>query len=153
MAANTGKTHNRWTRVWVDDVAAGTARDISTDVTSVDIPIVYETQDVTGYSDGVDNFQLGHPSVNITMSGNLNNTATTGSHIVLSGIVGIVDDDGSNAPYTVTVQYGIRKAPETGDPEFEGEFYCSEYNLSGDLTWTATFVPASSTLPAWGTMA
>ena len=152
MAVNTGKSHNRWTRVLVDSVTAGAAQDISPDVTSVDIPIIYATADVTGYSDEVDNFQLGHPSMNVTMSGHLSNTAGTGSHIVLSGIVGVVDEDAANAPFTVTVRYGIRKAPEAGDPEFEGEFFCTEYNLSGDLTWTATFVPATSTAPLWGTM-
>ena len=150
MAANTGKSNARWIRVWVDDVTAGTPRDISTSVTNVTVPINYATEDVTGYSDGVTNVSIGHPSMNVTMDGVLDNTATTGSHIVLSGIVGIVDDDASNAPYTVTVQIGIRKAPEAGDPEFEGEFYCAEYNLNGDLTWNASFHPASSTAPAWG---
>ena len=153
MAANTGKSNARWIRVWVDDQAGGTARDLSTSVTDVTIPINYSTADVTGYSDGVINVSIGQPSMNVTMSGVLDNTATTGSHIVLSGIVGKADNDADNAPYTITVQVGIRKAPESTDPEFEGEFYCSEYNLNGDLTWNASFHPASSTAPAWGTMA
>ena len=150
MAANTGKSNARWIRVWVDDtVGAGTPRDISTSVTNVTVPINYATADVTGYSDGVTNVSIGQPSMDVTMDGVLDNTATTGSHIVLAQILGIVDD-ASNAPFTVTVQVGIRKAPEAGDPEFEGEFYCTSYTVNGDLTWNATFSPGSSTAPAWG---
>ena len=144
----TGKTNARWIRVSVDDSGAS-ARDISTDVTSVgQIGLNYDTTDVMGYSDGVHNVTLGHPTAPITMTGNFNNTATTGSHIVLSGIVGQ-----QSATITVTIQVGIKAAPAGGDPEWEGEYYCSSYLVdTSNGTWTATFEPGSGTAPAWGTV-
>jgi len=143
-----GKTHARWIRVSVGD-ASGNPQDISGDVTEVNIPIVYDDEDVTGFSDGVHNVEVGHPTMELTMSGVFNNTATTGAHSVLSGIVGYV---GANAPVTVTIQIGIRAAPTAGDPEFEGSYFCTEYTVNPDLTWGATFKPGSGTAPAWGTV-
>ena len=151
MAVNTGKTNAKWIRVFVED-SAGSDNDISASVTNVNIPINYDSQDVTGFSDGVTNVTIGHPAMNVTMDGVFSNTVDVGAHVVLSDIVGKTDDDSENSPYTITVQVGIRKAPESDDPEFEGEFLCTEYNLSGDLTWSASFHPGSGTAPLWGTM-
>ena len=154
MAVNTGKTNARWIRVFVDDAtAADTPRDISLDVTNVTIPINYATADVTGYSDGVINVTMGHPSMNVTMDGVFSNKGDDGAHTVLSSIVGKNDDIVDYSPYTLTVQVGIRKAPENDDPEFEGLFLCNEYTVNGDLTWHASFHPGGSTTPAWGVMA
>lgn len=143
----TGKTNARHIRVSVDDSGA-TARDISAAVSNISgVGLTHAEQDVTGYSDGVINFSLGHPSSEIEISGPVDNTASTGAHVVFSGIVGHV-----SATKTLTVQIGIRAAPTTGDPEFEGEYYCSSYVISGDGTYTARMVPASSTVPAWGSV-
>ncbi len=151
MGANTGKTNAKWIRVILEDSSGGD-QDISAAVTNVNIPIIYAEQDVTGFSDGVTNVSIGHPGMNVTMDGVFSNTASTGAHIVLSGIVGKSDNDSDNSPYTLTVRVGIRKAPESGDPEFEGVFYCLSYNVNGDLTWNATLQPGSGTAPAWTTM-
>jgi hypothetical protein len=151
MAVNTGKTNAKWIRVILED-SGGSDQDISAAVTNVNIPIIYSEQDVTGFSDGVTNVSIGHPGMNVTMDGVFSNTASTGAHIVLSGIVGLSDNSSDNSPYTLTVRVGIRKAPETDDPEFEGVFYCLSYNVNGDLTWNATFQPGSGTAPAWITM-
>ncbi len=150
MAVNTGKSNAKWIRVFVENSSGGD-QDISAAVTNVNIPINYSNEDVTGFSDGVINVSIGHPAMNVTMDGVFSNTASTGAHTVLSDIVGKTDDDSQNSPYTVTVQIGIRKAPMTGDPEFEGVFLCTEYNVNGDLTWNASFQPGSGTAPAWGT--
>ena len=56
----TGKTNAKYIRVWVDD-ETNTPRDISSDVTNVDIPQRWNTADVTGYSDGVTNVTVGRP--------------------------------------------------------------------------------------------
>lgn len=143
----TGKTNSRYIRVSVDD-SGGTARDVSASVTNVSsVGLTYAETDVTAYSDGVINFTLGHPSADLEFSGPFNNTASTGAHTVFSGIAGLM-----TATYTVTIQIGIRAAPTTGDPEFEGEYYCANYRVNGDGTWTARMVPASATAPAWGTV-
>jgi hypothetical protein len=105
--------------------------------------------DVTAYSDGVINFTLGHPSAEIDISGPLNNTATTGGHVVLSAIA---NAPYSQSSYTLTIAIGIRAVPTTGDPEFEGEYLLSSYVLNGDATYTAHLVPATGTAPAWGTV-
>jgi hypothetical protein len=134
----------------VDD-STPTARDISASVSSVSgAGLSFAEQDVTAYSDGVVNFVLGHPSSEIEITGPFNNVASTGAHIVFTSIVGL---NPASDTYTVTVQVGIKAAPTTGDPEFEGEYYCSSYVINGDGTYTARMVPASSTVPAWGTVA
>ena len=150
--ANTGKTNARWIGVYVDDATADAeSRDISLDVTNVTIPINYNTADVTGYSDGVVNVTVGHPSVNVTMDGVFSNKALTGAHTVLTQIVG---QDGGGAvapyaPYTVLIKVGIRKVWEATMPSFTGQFICNEYTVNGDMTWHASFHPASTTLPGW----
>ena len=145
----TGKTNARYITVNVDD-SSGTARDISASVATVaTVGLTHDVSDVTAYSDGVHNVTLGHPAAPISMSGPLNNTATTGAHIVMTGIAGSMA-----ATYTVTVALGIKASPTTGDPEFEGEYYCTSYTVNGaDATWTGTFEPAIATAPAWGTVA
>lgn len=143
----TGKTNARWVRFLIDDSGA-TARDVSASVTNISgVGLSYGETDVTAYSDGVRNFTLGHAESQLDVTGTFNNTATTGAHTVFKDIAGQ-----QSATVTVTVQIGIRAAPTTGDPEFEGEYYCSSYLVNGDGTWTARVVPGSGTAPAWTTV-
>lgn len=142
----TGKTNAKHIRVLVD--TTGGPQDVSSGVSNISgVGLTYAEQDVTAYSDGVVNFTLGHPSSEIEISGPVQNTATTGSHTVFSAIAG-----DQSQTFTVTVRIGIRAVPTTGDPEFEGEYYCSSYVVNGDGTYTARMVPASATAPAWGTV-
>ena len=143
----TGKTNAKHITVQVDDTAP-TARDITPDVSNVSgTGLTYAEQDVTGYSDGVINFTLGHPSSEIEITGPFSNTATTGAHTVFSAIVGHVTNT-----KTVDIRIGIRAAPASGDPKFSGEYYCASYVVSGDGTYSARMVPASSVVPVWGTV-
>jgi len=143
------KRIGKFTTVSVDD-SGNTARDITNDVTSLGgVPLTYEEIEVGGY--GQDKYYLaGRADNSITLEGFFNPTATTGSHTVLSGI------DGSNTARTVTIGYGSNATPTGGDPEFEGEFICTEYtvtpDLNGAMMFSAKFMPGSSTLPAWGTV-
>lgn len=136
----TGKTNAKHITVTFN------SQDTSAFVSDIAIPINYDTQDVTGYSDGVHNVTLGHPSMPVTISGPFSNTASTGSHTVYGALVG--NATGS----TLTVAIGIRAAPTNGDPEFEGTYVVSSYEVSGDLTYTATLEPSTATAPAWGTV-
>jgi hypothetical protein len=143
----TGKTNAKHIRVLVDDNTP-TAQDVSASVSNISgVGLTYAEQDVTAYSDGVVNFTLGHPSSEIEISGPISNTASSGSHTVFSAIAG-----DQTTTHTVTVRIGIRAVPTTGDPEFEGEYYCSSYVVNGDGTYTARMVPASATAPAWGSV-
>ena len=143
----TGKTNAKHILVLVDDNNP-TARNITPAVSSISgVGLTFAEQDVTGYSDGIINFTLGHPSSEIEISGPFSNTANTGAHTVFSAIVG-----DQTVTHTLTIQIGIRAAPTSGDPEFEGEYYCSSYMVNGDGTYTARLVPATGTVPAWGTV-
>ena len=141
----TGKTNAQHIRVWVEDEVP-TLRDISASCSDVNMPITVANEDVTGYSDGVINFTVGQPDQPITMSGDFSNTASTGAHDVLSAIVGQ-----ATPSVAVKVQIGILAAPSGTDPEYLGEFHCTEYSVDGSLKWTATFLVSGSSAPVWGT--
>lgn len=144
----TGKTNARYIRVFFDNTA-GAAQDISGSVSDVSsVGLEHDQTDVTAYSDGVHNFTLGHPSAEIDLTGPFNNTASTGSHTVFAAIAAAPYTQDT---YTLTVEFGIRAAPTTGDPTFSGEYQLASYIVNGDGTWTAHVVPASATAPAWGT--
>ena len=142
----TGKTNAQWVRVWVDDEVP-TLRDISASCSSVELPWTVESSDVTGFSDGVINVTVGRPDTPVTMSGPFSNTADVGAHDVLSVIV-------TQATPTVTlkIQVGILAAPSGTDPEYLGEFHCTEYSVDlSSMTWNATFLKSGSSAPVWGT--
>ena len=144
----TGKTNAKHIRVKVDDMTP-TLQAISAGVANVSgVGLTYAEQDVTGYSDGIINFTLGFPSSEIEVTGPIDNTATTGAYTVFKAIVG-----DQTITHTLEVQFGIRAAPATGDPNFSGEYYCSSLRLNGDGTYAARLVPASATVPTFGTVA
>jgi hypothetical protein len=133
------------------DDSGGTARDLSNDITSVGgLGITSDEVEVGGYQQ--DKYYLAaRQDTPITLEGLFNPTATTGSHTVLSGIVG------ANTGRTLTIAIGNNAAPTTGDPEFEAEMICTAYtptfDLNGPSTFSATLMPVSSTLMTWGTKA
>lgn len=144
------KISSKFLKVFVDD-SVPTARDISGDVESVEIPYNYDEHDVTGFGEGSHNVLAGMANMPVTMNGNFNAAATTGSHTVLKSILG------ATASKTVTVQVGQGAAATTGDPEWEGEYVLISYNVSasdpsGPLKFVATFNVSGATAPAWGTV-
>jgi len=143
------KLAGRFIKVYIDD-SGGTARDVSSDVDSVEIPDEYGSLDMTGFSDGSVNSAPGMPNLPIRITGKFNPAATTGLYTVLKGILG------SYTSKTVTVQVGQNAAPTTGDPEFEGEFWLQAMPISatptGNVTISASFEVMGSTAPAWGTV-
>ena len=147
-----GKTNSKHIRVYMDSTG-GTVRHISRAVTNIaGVGLEYNETDVTGYSDGIINFTLGHPRSEIEITGPLDNTALasspshSGPHLVFTSILG-----DESATYTLTVEFGIKAAPTTGDPTFTGEYVCSKYTINGDGTYTARLVPGSTTAPSFGT--
>lgn len=132
------------------DDSGSTARDITQYVTAINFPISAAEVEVGGF--GQNMFYLaGRKDHQITMTGFADPTATTGSHTVISGIVG------GNTARTLTLAFGNNTAPVSTDPEFEGEVICTSYevtpDLNGALTFSATFKPADSTGMVWGTVA
>ena len=146
----TGKTTGRYVKILLDD-SGGTARDISASVNTIGgIGLTNEQVDVTSLSDSVMQYLAGRGDSAIEIGGPFNNTATTGAHTVLSGLVG------GNTAATLTVQIGIRATATTGDPEWEGEYVVTAYTVdvgANDVTWSASLKPAFGTsTPAWGTV-
>ena len=148
-----GKTSRRYILFLIDD--GGTEDvDISENVSDVGtVGLTHSTQDVTGYSDGWINVTLGRPSAPITVTGPYSNAITTTmNHVMVDPTDGILGDQ--SRTYTLTVQVGIKRTPANPDPLFSGEYYASSYIINGaDMTYTAEFVPATATAPAWGTVA
>ena len=141
------KLAGRWITVSLED-ATPTARDISSDVTSIDIPTEYDELDTTGFSDGSKNSIPGMPGFNVELNGDFNPTTDTGLYTVLSDIVG------DYAAHVLTVAVGQNTAPTTNDPEFEGSFWCPKMNISatptGKVTISASLRVYGTTAPLWG---
>ena len=146
----TGKTTGRYVKILLDD-SGGTARDITASVSTIGgIGLSNEQVDVTTLSDSVMQYLSGRGDSTIELGGPFNNTATTGAHGVLSGL------NGTNTAATLTIQIGIRAAPTTGDPEWEGEYVVLTYPVNvglNEVTWSATLKPAfGASASAWGTV-
>ena len=145
------KLAGKWLKVYVDDnTGTPVARDVSSDVDSVDIPDEYGSLDMTGFSDGSVNSAPGMPNLPIKITGKFDPAATTGLYTVLKGILG------AGSAHTVTVQVGQNAAPTTGDPEFEGEFWLQSMPVgatpTGNLTIAGNFEVFGASAPAWGTV-
>jgi hypothetical protein len=153
MTANTGRTTSKWTAFLVDD-SAGTPRNIPVDSIN-GVGLTYDEVDLTAFVDAIKGALPAFPNCTITITGPFDTTATTGSHTVLSGIVG------GQTPLTLDVQVGIRHAWESGEPQFgitsstANGFLCTEYVADVNAgKYSAKFVMfPGSVAPAWGTAA
>jgi len=149
-----GKNHiERSFRIQVDD-SGGTARDLSGDLVPGSLQgggITFDQADMTGVSETVRNYLAGHGEAPITAQFHMNDTATTGSSVVLNAIAG------QASTVTVTLQWGqAGAAPTSSDPEWEGEYVClaNAIQLNGNtFVYAVSFMPSGSTAPAWGTVA
>ena len=142
---DTGKTDSKYVVI----IYGGQTLDCS--ITAVNgVGIVYDETDVTGLCNTIKEFVQGQGDVSVTLSGNFSNTATTGSHTVIQPLNG--DQTGA----TLTIQYGIRAAPTTGNPEFEatsmGVFAYTVDASGGSPTFTAPLRPLPGATAAWGTV-
>lgn len=112
--------------------------------------ITYAEDDVTGLCNAIMEAVQGQGTVAVNLTGTLSNTATTGSHTILSA------QNGNATGSTLTVQIGIRAAATTGDPEFEvTSMGCFGYTVSlasGAPTWSASLRPLPGAAAAWGTV-
>ena len=159
MAAQTGRTTNKYTTFNVDD-SGGTIRTIPVDSIN-GVGLTYDEVELTAFMDALKGVLPGHADVTITIGGPWDTTAVasagtlSGSHTVLDGICG------GETPLTLDVQVGIRHAWESGEPQFgitssaTSGFLCFDYQPdpnSGKYTAKFRMFPGSSA-PAWGTAA
>lgn len=158
MAAQTGRTVSKWINFIVDD-SAGTLRNIPVDSIN-GVGLTYDEADVTAFQDAIKNVLPNHPSCQVTITGPFDNSTTassptlSGSHTVLSGIVG------GNTPLSMDIQLGIRHAWESGEPQFgitssaTSGMLCTAYTVDlSSMKYSATFSVMGGTAPAWGTAA
>ena len=113
------RTVQRWSRVYVDGYdMSGYSRSLS--------PLVctFDEADLTALSDSVKGYLPARVNMGIgTINANLDNTATSGSHVVLSS---------AGVPRTVMVAQGMRAEPAQGDPAYVGVFQQSSYQAAED---------------------
>jgi len=137
------RTHKKNWRVYVDAYdMSGYGFDIG--------PLVEGSEPVgnTAFTDGIIGFLPGQSIHSIgTLNVNLDNTATSGAHTVLS----------TRDERVVTIAIGDVDAPAAGDPTFNGEFWQKDYISSGEGMVSATipFEPSASATnlrfnKAWG---
>jgi len=109
-----GRTIARWARVYADGYdLSGYIRSLGAMKQTFDAP------SAAALSDQVLNVLPGHGSLSIgTLTGFFDNTATSGLHVVASGI---------GVKRTVMIPIGIQAAPAQGDPVFMGQFLQTGY--------------------------
>lgn len=160
MAVNTGRTLNRWTKVYIDD-SGGTLREIpvsSINGAGLDFPAV----DISAFQDAIRSFLFDRAECEITLSGPFDTTAVqvasgsgaapvlSGSHTVLAPIAGL------GTPLAFGICFGIRQYYTTGEPAFGLNYSASSGFLVGqymvnpdDNSYTAVLKVYGSTAPSW----
>ena len=152
MAAQTGRTHDKWITVKLDN-AAGTLTDISAYVSDVGtVGLVFDTTPVTAFSDGVKNVAIGQPGAPLQFSGPVDT-------VIITQLTGYTNGGlTAGGGLSLDIQRGIRHAWEAGEPQFgiTGSatvgYQQAGFTVTGGV-WTATFEPLGPTAPAWGTSA
>lgn len=161
MAANTGRTISKWTKVFIDD-SGGTLREIP--VSSISgVGLTADEVDITAFQDAVKNVLIGIPGSAITLHGPFDNVVVqaasasgaapslSGSHTVLAPIVGL------NTPLAFAVCFGMRQYYTTGEPAFGlnysaglSGFLVKSYIVNpDDATYDAELVVFGTVAPSW----
>lgn len=149
MAAQTGRTTFKYVGFKVDDSAGSLAAMADLIGLSV-VGLAFDEVDVTAWADAVKNALPGHPDAPIVARFQFSTSAIT----KLSGIVG------GQTPLALDIQFGIRHAWESGEPQFgitataTVGYLCTSVTVNpDDMTIEARFVVMGGTAPAFGTSA
>ena len=147
-----GRTVSKWVTFRVDDEVP-TLRQIA--INSVNVcGLTYEEHDLTAFQDAVKGSLPGMPDAPVEIGGPWDNTVDTGSHDVLSAIVGL------SVPKSLAVRFGMRAAfIGATDVNFgitstaDNGYLCVAYNLDpSTMMYTARFVVApGSAIPTFTT--
>jgi hypothetical protein len=155
MAANTGRTTEKWVDFRVDD-SGGTLRSIPVDSIN-GVGLDYDETDLTAFQDAIKGVLPAMANCQITITGPFDSSVVasagtlSGSHTVLYNLPGGV------TPLSLDVQFGVRHAYDT-EPQFgitstaANGFLCKSYQVDPKgVKYTAVFVVAAgSAAPAWG---
>jgi hypothetical protein len=137
MAKSSGIT----TTVNVDD-SGGVARNLSNDITSINISTPRGVQDITGLDKSAIERLLLLADGSVTISGVFNPTATTSAHAVFKTV------PSTSVARTVTVLYNTTPTA-TLAMEILFTDYAVSRSQSGELTFSAPGVLADGTVPTW----
>lgn len=137
-----GKISAKGAVINVDD-SAGTPRNISADCLSFEIEQDAGKIDVTGFSEGSENYIPGMPVYGITLDVEWNATATTGARTVLQGIflsstsktVSITPENGGQ---TLSGEFMLDALPVSGEPKGELKIGSVHFSVMGSVapSWT-----------------
>lgn len=121
------------------------------DISSVDLGLSYDQHDVTGFGDAAHKVINGQLNAPVTLRGFVTTTALVGTHPVIHGAFV------AGTQVTLKVAVGNNAPPQTGDPEYSGEFFVESYmpvlETGKAVMFTARLRPATGDAPAWGAMA
>lgn len=124
-----GKIHGSKANITIAD-SGGTMRDISSDVTEIaGLPGSTDVAETTGLGSTAKTFIGGLSDVKFTLKGQYDDTASVGSHTVLSGIRGA----GAKA-----FVYGP-SGTATGAVKISGSAILTEYDVSSPVSGITTF--------------
>ena len=161
MAAQTGRTLSKWTKVYIDDLG-GTLREIP--VNSINgVGLTAPEQDVSAWQDAVTNVLIGRPGGAITLRGPFDCAAAavasaSAAAPALSGSYTILNDlVGRNTPLAFGVCFGIRQYYTTTEPAFglnlaagtSGYLVKSFIINPDDSTYEAELVVMGPIAPSW----
>jgi hypothetical protein len=117
------------------------------DIVSVDLGLMYDQQDVTGFGNAVHDVLNGLMRAPVTIRGYLTTTASVGTHTVIQGAYA------AESQVVLEVQVGQNAAPQSGDPVFTGTFLVASYKpvitMGGAVMFEAQLLPATSTDLGW----
>lgn len=152
MTALTGRTVSKWVAFKFGD---GTTMQ-SLVIDSINgVGLDYDEVELTAFKDAVKGVLPGHPGLTIEITGPMDSTASTGTHVLLSA------DAGGVTPRSFDVQIGVRAAWEDGAPQFgisasaTSGLLCTSYMVDpSGVSYSARFsMFAGSSAPAWATSA
>jgi hypothetical protein len=126
-----------------------TAKDVSADIESIDVPDDWIKADMTGFGEGVENSAPVLPTMVLTIVGKMNPATDRLYDVALA-------NRGLRTGQTVTIQIGQNAAPTTGDPEIEGEFWQQKMTIGATpksaIGLTLVYEPLGGVAPTFGTV-
>ena len=154
MATQYGRTVPKFITFKIDD-SGGTLRTVVGIKSINGVGINYDQMDVSAFNETIKSYLNGQGDCQITIVGNVDNTADVGFHNVFSGIAG------GATPLAMDIEFGVRQSYTAGEPQFgitgtsANGMVCTSYVVNADdMTGTATLtVFSGSAAPAWGTAA
>jgi len=153
MAAQTGRTVQDWVNLLISNGASMVSIPIDT---LGDIGLDYPETAMTAFVDAIKGVLVGKPDFSLTFGGPVDNTATTGSHVILSAANGVM------TARSFDVQIGIQHAWTAGEPQFgisavvasNSGIMITQYKIAGaKFTAKMSMIAGSALAPAWGTAA